>query len=457
MFGTRQSLWLMFCVDALLALGPIAALQPVAAAAEISLHAECRSDGGLILLKDVADVLGGDPGEVQKLGEIDLFPAPPAGDRRRLRAREIQDILASRGVNLREHRFSGASQVTLIGTLEARPSRSQPSPKPVQFLSPRQANDAVRQALLAYLQQQAAGRDDWDVKFTLTPDQVQALAAAPGTLTVSGGSEPWTGPQQFTLSVTVEGQEHTVPLRVEITLPPTVVVAARTLPRGTLIQAADVRLQPGVAAQGNVRVFLSVEEVVGKEVARGVVEGQILDEQWVRRPLLVHKGEVVTVYARAAGIQIRTTARSRDEGSRGELVTVETLADHKTFFARVTGPQEVDVYAHAAGVAADDPATVSDGVPRRPALAAADPLPPLPVVQGSAGRNHSAAGAIQQAAAHGPPDAASTSPQADSGSVLYQAALRGKSVRDKPAPKLSVVPKRPQSAENSAQKSTTDK
>lgn len=424
------------------------------AAAEINLHAECKSDGGLILLKDVADIFGQDSEAVKKLGEIDLLPAPPAGDRRRLRAREIQDILVSRGVNLREHRFSGASQVQLIGTLETPPPRKSASQPPVQFLSPRQASDAVRQALVAYLGQQEGGRDDWDLKFTLAPEQVQTLAQAPQTLAISGGSEPWTGPQQFTLTVTVEGQEKTVPLRAEVTLPPTVVVATRSLPKGTLLQAADVRLQPGVAAQGSAHVFQSLEEVVGKEVQRGVVEGQILDEQWVRRPILVHKGEIITVYARTNGIQIRTTARARDEGARGDLVTVETLADHKTFFARVTAPQEVDVYAHAAGVAPDGPeATASAGIPRS-GLAANDPLPPLPLVKNSGRRAGLPDGEIQQVSVAGKPGAKAGAPtlsKADPSSVLYQAALRGKTVRDQPAAKQSIVRRKSEAAVKSAE------
>ena len=54
---------------------------------------------------------------------------------------------------------------------------------------------------------------------------------------------------------------------------------------------------------------------------------------------------MVTVFARASGIQVRTTARAREEGSRGDLIMVESLTDRSRYFARVTGIQEVDVYA----------------------------------------------------------------------------------------------------------------
>jgi flagella basal body P-ring formation protein FlgA len=419
----------------------------VAGAAEIQLRAECRSDGGLILLGDLADLYSQDAAEIKKLSAIDIVPAPPGGERRYLRTREIQDILAARGVNLRQLRFSGASQVTIIGTLEQPPPRQQqqqPGRKPAPVVSPRQATDAVRKAILLYLQQQSASKLDWEIKFDLTPEQIQALSPALENLVVSGGNEPWTGPQQFTMSVSADGNDQQVPIRAEITLPPALVVASRSLPRGSLIHAEDVRLQLGVATQGSAHVFQSLEEVIGKEVVRGIVEGQILDDQWVRRPLLVHKGEIVTVYARASGIQIRTTAKARDEGSRGEVVTVETLGDRKTFFARVTGPQEVDVYAHAAGVAPDAPEP--SPIARKPqggAAAAAEPPAPLPQASLAGARAGAASGAanpVQQAAAIGNA-VHSTVPGGEPGSVLQQAALRGKSARAKPPAKQSIVPR----------------
>jgi flagella basal body P-ring formation protein FlgA len=54
---------------------------------------------------------------------------------------------------------------------------------------------------------------------------------------------------------------------------------------------------------------------------------------------------VVTVYVRAPGVQVRTAARSRDTGSQGELISVESLENRQTYFARVTGIQEAEVYA----------------------------------------------------------------------------------------------------------------
>jgi hypothetical protein len=60
----------------------------------------------------------------------------------------------------------------------------------------------------------------------------------------------------------------------------------------------------------------------------------------------------VTVFARCPGVRVRTTGRALEDGALGDLVTIESLADRKSFFARVCGPQEVEVFAGAGQAAA---------------------------------------------------------------------------------------------------------
>jgi len=312
-------------------------------AAEIQIRSECRTDGGLVLLSDVADVISNDPAETKKLSGTDLLPAPGAGEKRFLRLRELQDLLAVRGVNLSQHRFSGSGQVTLIGAIEpvARPTVARAAQLPVK-----QATELVRAAIARYLQEQSPGGEQWTIKLALDTEHVAGIAAAQ-SVAVSGGKSPWTGPQAFAISYAARSGVVQCTVVAQVTVPPAVVVAVQTINRGSVIRASDVRLQPGKAAEGEVQVFTSLDDVLGKEATRVISTGQMLDEQVVRRPLLVHRGEVITVYARTAGIQVRTNARSRDDGSQGDLVGVETMSDRKTYFARVSGPQEVEVFAQA--------------------------------------------------------------------------------------------------------------
>ena len=49
------------------------------------------------------------------------------------------------------------------------------------------------------------------------------------------------------------------------------------------------------------------------------------------------RGEEIAVYARGGGIQVRTVARARQDGARGELIGVESLEAKEPFDAVVTG------------------------------------------------------------------------------------------------------------------------
>jgi flagella basal body P-ring formation protein FlgA len=127
-----------------------------------------------------------------------------------------------------------------------------------------------------------------------------------------------------------------------------VVAAVRSLPRGAILRAGDLTMVNGNSGDGGNGSFASIEEVVGKQATKVIAEGKILTPDALQSPLMVRRGDVVTVYARTAGIRIHTTARAKDDGAMGDLVSVESMTDRKQFTARVSGPREMEVFAQAA-------------------------------------------------------------------------------------------------------------
>jgi flagella basal body P-ring formation protein FlgA len=67
----------------------------------------------------------------------------------------------------------------------------------------------------------------------------------------------------------------------------------------------------------------------------------------VQAPLLVRRGEVITVVSQGGGIRVRTTARARQDGARGQLVRVESLDTREPYDVRVVGLREAAVFAVA--------------------------------------------------------------------------------------------------------------
>ena len=150
-----------------------------------------------------------------------------------------------------------------------------------------------------------------------------------------------------------------------------VVVARRVLKRGDIIRDVDVELQPFDPKARRYQFATERRAVVGMEVLYTIREGQVIGLNQLRKPLLVKRGEVIRVRARAAGVQVTTTAKATEDGSLGDIVMVQSLENREKYPTYVTGWRQVEVYA--TGVVVADP--------RRPATQTRPSTPARPITQ----------------------------------------------------------------------------
>jgi flagella basal body P-ring formation protein FlgA len=323
----------------------ISALAGISAdAAELSLRRQCGSSGSVVTLGDVAEIYTADAKQVEYLAAIELFPAPSATQQRVLRVREIQDLLMLRGVNLTEHRFSGSSQVVVT-------SASEPSADGDQEISSSAAKRIQRRmqvAILQYIKMKTGSDEPRIVQFESMPAFAHAAASQSQQISISGGTAPWTGEQHFDVKIDSPEGPQRFTLDAQIIIPSLVVAASHSLSRGAVVRESDLVLVRDSTRDGGSNVYHAIEEVAGKQTTSAVPDGKIIAPDDLKAQVMVHKGDVVTVYARSAGIRARTTARARDDGSLGELVTIETMQERKPFQARVCGVRETEVLAQNA-------------------------------------------------------------------------------------------------------------
>jgi flagella basal body P-ring formation protein FlgA len=308
-------------------------------AAEIQVRGECNVSG-LVKLGDVAEIHATDSEEAAKLKEIELFPAPPTGGKSFVRTREVQDLLALRGLNLSQHRFTGASQIEIRnGTRSGAPLTSSVT---------RRAAERVEAALAAHLRRQAGKDTAWEFDLHLDDEQVRLVAASNESLSAAGGEAPWTGQQNFSVTIPGESGNQVLSVATKVESVPLVVVAKRGMVPGDIVQATDVKLGRAQIRDDDVPCR-SLDEVVGKETERALVEGQAIEMDDLRSPILVRRGDPVHVYARSAGIQVRVEGRAQEDGGRGDLIVVESINSiRERFMARVSGIREVEVFAQTA-------------------------------------------------------------------------------------------------------------
>lgn len=312
--------------------------------AELRLKQQARCSTSVLRLGDVADVFAAEAWQVEQLTAIELGPAPATGTKKFVRAREVQDALWMRGVNLAEHRLSGVDRVEVIGPGNPVATPEKPLPR-LDDSSRERALKQVNDAVARCLQKQAGGNHPWQVKVSLSDEQAAKIVAAAGRISAEGGMTPWIGLQSFVVRDEETGAKVQFSVDAEVSLPPAVVALARNVTLGTILHAGDLELKPVAAVSSGLQPFYRIEEVVGQEMTWGAPAGTILGRTSIRRPVVVRRGEAVTLYARSAGLRVRTTVRSREDGGVGDLIAVESFGSREPFYARVTGIQEAEVYA----------------------------------------------------------------------------------------------------------------
>lgn len=348
------------------------------AATDITLHKQVTLRCTVVKLGDVAEVQTSDVARKQQLAAVPLMPAPAPGTQRFLRKREIQDLLAAHGEDLSQLQFSGGEQVEIDSPTGANKATVQSegndptgrraaltagkavqnSAKPIGVKATDEARETIRRTIVDYLNANTGRTSAWRVSFDVADRNVTQLQEATSAPSCRGGEAPWTGRQRLTISFNTADGMVQLPIYAEVMLAMPVVVATRAIANDAVITAADIEVReidnPPTATDRRAPLD-NVEQLVGMEAARSIQAGDVILSDQVRAPILVKRGEKVTVTTQGSGIRVRNTARVRQDGSRGELVQVESLETKERYDARVVGLHEVAVLAPMRATAAKKP------------------------------------------------------------------------------------------------------
>lgn len=355
------------------------------AATTIALRETVEMSTNVVRLGDVANIASSDPAEIRRLSTLPLMPAPANGGRRFLRQREIADLLAAHGVDLRSVAIDGADQVAVQGGPAAAPAQSTTiTPTSTTRLNRRAAlleghvtaaqpaqldsqaiarlNDDVRSLIARHLKTKFREASHYEIHCDVPQRHIMLLHSATSPPVCEGGTAPWTGQQRFELSFNTPSGPAKFHVYAEI-VPPAkpVAVTTRAMARGDVITAADIELQDvGRVPTSDRRLpFDSIETLIGMEVRQAIPSGSIVMSDAVQSPILVKRGELITVSSQSGGIRVRTTAKALQDRSRGELVQVESLETKQKFDARVIGIREAAVVVTPPTATASNSATVT--------------------------------------------------------------------------------------------------
>jgi flagella basal body P-ring formation protein FlgA len=120
-----------------------------------------------------------------------------------------------------------------------------------------------------------------------------------------------------------------------------IVVPSHDIARGETIADSDLVYQnvdAGGLASG---VVTSMNQLDGMETRRVLRAGQPVRADDVRKPILVAKGQTITMIFAAPGLTLTATGRAMSEGGMGETVTVLNPVSYRQITGVVTGAGEV--------------------------------------------------------------------------------------------------------------------
>lgn len=139
----------------------------------------------------------------------------------------------------------------------------------------------------------------------------------------------------------------------------TVSVLSRPLGRGDIIREADLETLEYKGGNAN-KVFITEHaDLLGMSLKRPMRAGVPLRGSDIMVPIVVAKGEIVTMAFESPGISLKTRGKSLDDGVQGARVRVINMQTNRTVEATVSAPGYVLVSPPASNLAISAPGVVA--------------------------------------------------------------------------------------------------
>jgi len=120
-----------------------------------------------------------------------------------------------------------------------------------------------------------------------------------------------------------------------------VVVPARDIMRGEVIGDSDLTFAQVSGTALPSTTVTKFEALIGMQTRRLLRTGENVRLDDVRHPVVVTKGQTVTMNFSAPGVDLNATGRAMSEGGVGDTVTVQNPASFRMITAIVIGPGAV--------------------------------------------------------------------------------------------------------------------
>ncbi len=198
----------------------------------------------------------------------------------------------------------------------------------------------LRDQLRVWLQDWAGQGDEQDLTITFHDRDAQALDTPVGRARFA--IQPMTRGPLGRVPIKIHRYEQdqlieTYRVNVDITRRVTAVVAQRTIRRGAKIEAGDVQLHEVEIDNNLSDPVQGLDAAIGQRASSVIRVGTTVCQRHLESPLLVRRGDLITVEFVGGGLVVKTVARSNENGSLGQHIQVRSERTRQPYTVRVVG------------------------------------------------------------------------------------------------------------------------
>ena len=130
---------------------------------------------------------------------------------------------------------------------------------------------------------------------------------------------------------------------VDVIVTAKVAVAARTLPRGHLLTAADLAIEERDVTRTMTGYVTEPAQVLGQRLKSQLLAGRMLTPSLLEADKLVRRGQMVTLMVNNGGIAIRMAGKALSDGALNQRIRVENLNSSRIVEGIVRSRENVEI------------------------------------------------------------------------------------------------------------------
>lgn len=201
------------------------------------------------------------------------------------------------------------------------------------------SGQTLSDAAVAYIRQRIgipADSDTVDITLLHLP---QAAVVPDGTLNLTVElpyGVRYSTPTNATVTIAVDGRTAAqVNLLFAVKYYQQVVVAAGVIEARELLTADRLRYERVDTGRLAVGYITDINKAVGLAARRQISPGTVMNQSLLVKPVLIKRGNVVTILARKGTIEVSAPGQALQDGVEGQLIKIQNLNSRKIIVAKV--------------------------------------------------------------------------------------------------------------------------